>query len=64
MKQIDTSIASELSSNLISFPEYRVVSLNILLLECHNLYPRCLSVGSSDLLMPTTLGQLAVNLEW
>ena len=39
MKQIDISIASELSSNLISFPEYRVVSLNILLLECHNLYP-------------------------
>lgn len=64
MKQIDTSIALELSINLISFPEYRVVSLNILLLEFHNLYPRCLSVGSSDLLMPTTLGQLAVNLGW
>ena len=64
MKQIDTSIALELSINLISFPEYRVASLNILLLEFHNLYPRCLSVGSSDLLMPTTLRQLAVNLGW
>ena len=44
MKQIDTSIASELSTNLIpitrfiSFPEYRLVCLDILLLECHNLY--------------------------